>query len=109
VIDREAAASWDEAIRPSHDAHLTTTILIEWSKTDALCFGLGILIAAMASADAATVHRSGVRHHVVLPAAVASSFAAVPGAAYAMPQPRVRYDDTPGYNDPSKFGGQTPY
>jgi hypothetical protein len=72
-------------------------------------FVLGILITAMASADAAAVHRSGVRHHVVLPAGVASSFAAVPGAAYAMPQPRLRYDDAPSYNDPSKFGGQTPY
>ena len=25
-----------------------------------------------------------------------------------MPQPRLRYDDAPSYNDPSKFGGQTP-
>jgi hypothetical protein len=71
--------------------------------------GFGILIAAMASADAATVHRSGVRHHVELPAGAASSFEAVPGGAYAMPQPRLRYDDVPSYNDPSKFGGQTPY
>jgi hypothetical protein len=71
--------------------------------------GFGILIAVVASAEAATVHRSGVRHHVVLPAGVASSFAAVPGGAYAMPQPRLRYDDVPSYNDPSKFGGQTPY
>jgi hypothetical protein len=66
--------------------------------------GLGLLIAAMVSADAATVRHSLARH-VVLPAGVASSFAAVPTAAYAVP----RYDDTPSYNDPSKFGGQTPY
>ena len=26
--------------------------------------------------------------------------------AYA-PPPRVHYDDTPSYNDPSKFGGQS--
>jgi hypothetical protein len=71
--------------------------------------GSGLLIAIMASADAATLHRSGARHHVVLPAGVASSFAAVPGSAYAIPQPPVRYDDVPSYNDPSKFGGQTPY
>ena len=70
---------------------------------------LALLTAAIASADAATLHRSGARHQIVLPASVASSFAAAPGAIYATPQSRVRYDDMPGYNDPSTFGGQTPY
>jgi hypothetical protein len=41
VIDREAASSGDEAARSSHDGHLATTIFIEWSKTDALCFEFG--------------------------------------------------------------------
>jgi hypothetical protein len=27
--------------------------------------------------------------------------------AYAPPRPPVHYDDTPSYNDPSKFGGQS--
>jgi hypothetical protein len=31
----------------------------------------------------------------------------VPGWAHAAPRPRVRYHDTPSYNDPSKFGGGT--
>jgi hypothetical protein len=30
---------------------------------------------------------------------------AVPGWAYAGPRASVHYDDTPSYNDPSKFGG----
>ena len=30
---------------------------------------------------------------------------AVPGWAYAGPRPPVHYDDTPSYDDPSKFGG----
>ena len=30
---------------------------------------------------------------------------AVPGWAYAGPRPPVHFDDTPSYNDPSKFGG----
>jgi len=28
-----------------------------------------------------------------------------PGWAYAGPRPPVHYDDTPSYDDPSKFGG----
>jgi hypothetical protein len=65
----------------------------------------GLLIALCTSADAATGHHSRAHHHVVIPAAVASTFASVPRPAYA--QPRVHYDDTPSYNDPSKFGGQS--
>ena len=96
-------------MRSSYDVHLTIFILIEGAKPMRYVLGLGLLIVAMVPADAATPHRSGARHHVVLPAGVAASFAAVPGATYSIPQPRVRYDDMPSYNDPSKFGGQTPY
>ena len=32
---------------------------------------------------------------------------AFPRRAYAAPRPPVHYDDTPSYNDPSKFGGGT--
>jgi hypothetical protein len=39
------------------------------------------------------VHRS--RHHVIVS----------PSRDYAAPRPPVDYDDTPSYNDPSKFGG----
>jgi hypothetical protein len=64
---------------------------------------LGLLMTLCASANAATLHHT--RHHVVLPPGVASSFAAVPGPTYAPPPPAVHYDDTPSYNDPSKYGG----
>ena len=60
---------------------------------------LGMLITPCASASAATVHRS--RHVIVH----RSQGYAVPGWAYAAPRPPVHYDDTPSYDDPSKFGG----
>jgi hypothetical protein len=55
---------------------------------------LGLLITLCTSASAATVHHS--RHVIVRPSQ---------GWAYAAPRPPVDYDDTPSYNDPSKFGG----
>ncbi|MEA2974731.1 MAG: hypothetical protein QOF19_251 [Alphaproteobacteria bacterium] len=55
---------------------------------------LGLLITLCASASAATVHHS--RHHVIVDPSQSW--------AYAAPRP-VHYDDTPSYNDPSKFGG----
>jgi len=66
---------------------------------------LVLLIALSAAADAATVRHSRAHHHAVLSAGVASSFAAVRGQTYPRPSPRVHYDDTPSYNDPSKLGG----
>jgi hypothetical protein len=68
---------------------------------------LSLFMTLCASANAATLHHHRARHHVVLPAGVASSFAAVPRSAYAPPRPTDPYDDTPSYNDPSKFGGGT--
>ena len=62
---------------------------------------LGLLITLCASASAATIHHS--RQFTVRP----SQGYAVPGWAYAAPRPQLHYDDTPSYNDPSKFGGGT--
>jgi hypothetical protein len=70
---------------------------------------LTLFMALCASANAATLHHHHyhhARHQVILPPGVASSFAAVPRSAYA-PRPTDPYDDTPSYNDPSKFGGGT--
>jgi hypothetical protein len=66
---------------------------------------LGLLIAASASAQAATAHQHYTRHHVFISPRVASSVDAVPGWAYKPPPPAIRYGDVPSYNDPSKFGG----
>jgi hypothetical protein len=66
---------------------------------------LGLLIAASASAQAATAHQHYTRHHVFISPRVASSFDAVPGWAYKPPPPAIRYHEVPSYNDPSKFGG----
>jgi hypothetical protein len=56
---------------------------------------LGLLITLCASANAATVHHSW--HHVIIRHSQ--------GWAYAAPRPPIDYDDTPSYDDPSKFGG----
>jgi len=55
---------------------------------------LSLLLILCGSADAATVHHSHTYHHV-----------AAPSWVYASPRPQVHYDDTPSYDDPSKFGG----
>jgi len=68
---------------------------------------LGLLIALSASTDAATLRHSRMRHHLFISPNVASSFAAAPGWDYERVPPPVHYGDTPGYNDPSKFGGST--
>jgi hypothetical protein len=55
---------------------------------------LGLLIALCASANAARVHHSKPRHVIVRPSqAVDPRF------------PPVLQDQTPSYDDPSKFGG----
>ena len=61
---------------------------------------LGLLMTLCASASAATVHHP--RHHVIARQAFGD---AVPRWAYAAVGPSVHYNDTPSYNDPSKFGG----
>jgi hypothetical protein len=76
---------------------------------------LGLLIALCASASAARVHHFKPRHVIVRPSQRLPSGSDIPGWAYAPPrspayrvyaQPRPDpYDDTPRYDDPSKFGG----
>jgi hypothetical protein len=66
------------------------------SVPHAVLIGTGLIITFCASANAATAHRFKPRHVHVL-----SFHYAVP------PRPPFHYDDTPSYNDPSKFGGGT--
>ena len=68
---------------------------------------LCLLIPLCAAANAATLHHHRTRHNVIIRLSVASSFAAIPGFAYRPPPPVVHYEDTPTYDDPSKFGGPT--
>jgi hypothetical protein len=61
---------------------------------------LGLLMALCASANAAArVHHVKPRHVILR-----NSMAAMPRFV----APPVRYDDTPSYNDPSKWGGGAP-
>jgi hypothetical protein len=65
---------------------------------------LGLLIALSASASAATVHHRYEPRHLIIPP---GPVYAVPGWEFAAPRSPMHYDDTPSYNDPSKFGGGT--
>jgi hypothetical protein len=67
---------------------------------------LGSLIALTVCAEAATAHHAHKRHHLAMRPGVASSFAAVPGWADVPRPPPAHYNDTPRYDDPSKFGGE---
>jgi len=62
---------------------------------------LSLLITLSASASAAAMYHS--RHVIVRP----SKGYVLPGWAYSAPPPPTHYDDTPSYDDPSKFGGDT--
>jgi hypothetical protein len=76
---------------------------------------LGLLFALYASADAARVHHARSRHVTAYPGEVSPWDSAAPGWGYApLGSPAYRsyagprpdpYDDTPSYDDPSKFGG----
>jgi hypothetical protein len=57
---------------------------------------LGLLITLCASADAAAVHHAKPRHVIV-------HHSQGPTPRFAVPP--AHYDDTPSYDDPSKFGG----
>jgi hypothetical protein len=63
---------------------------------------LGLLIALGGSTNAATVHHPG-KHQLV---SVRHSH--VFRHSFGLVVPPVHYDDAPGYNDPSKWGGGAP-
>ena len=76
---------------------------------------LGLLLALCASADAARAHHAGSRHVIIRQGHAFPWGSAVRGwsyaplgsplyGSYAAPRPDP-YDDTPSYDDPSKFGG----
>jgi hypothetical protein len=69
---------------------------------------LSLLMAVCTSANAAGTHYKKPR--LKSPSMFSQGFVgrSVPGWAYAAPRPDIRYDDTPSYNDPSKFGGGAP-
>jgi hypothetical protein len=69
---------------------------------------LGLFMAMCASADAATAHQSRSRHHVSVRHAydmVPPGFANRPNQSFDPRFPPVLEDQTPSYDDPSKFGG----
>jgi hypothetical protein len=70
---------------------------------------VGFLISLTACASAAPIHGAHARHRAVAhhePVVSLGDFV-IPRGAYAGPRPPISYNDTPSYNDPSKFGGQS--
>ncbi|WP_164988427.1 hypothetical protein [Bradyrhizobium betae] len=70
---------------------------------------VGFLISLTACASAAPIHGKHGRHRPVAHHGPVVSLGdyVIPRAAYAGSRPPVYDDDTPSYNDPSKFGGQS--
>jgi len=77
--------------------------MLNGANTMRSLLALGLLMTLCASASAATVHHP--RHHVIARSGEGFLGYAVPRGAYAAAGPAVHYDDTPSYDDPSKFGG----
>lgn len=69
---------------------------------------VAVLLSLTAYAGAATIHGAYTRHRVAAHHGQVVSLGdfAVPREAYAAVRPPISYD-TPSYNDPSKFGGQS--
>jgi hypothetical protein len=102
VIDRGAAADWGGAVCTSHDKDGSAI----GANAMRSVLALGLLMTLCAAANAATVHHSKPRH-LVRPNQGLTFGHAVSGWAYAPPRQPVQFHDTPSYNDPSKFGGQS--
>jgi hypothetical protein len=77
--------------------------MLNGASTMRSLLALGLLMTLCASASAATVHHP--RHQVIARSSEGFLGYAVPRWAYAAARPAVHYDDTPSYDDPSKFGG----
>ena len=99
LIEPLTTTSFDECKRGTVRASNENRMLIG-AKAMRSILALGLLITLCACA--ATLRHS--RYHVIVHP---SQSYAVPGWAYAGLRPPVGYDDTPSYNDPSKFGGGT--
>jgi hypothetical protein len=66
---------------------------------------LGLLIALCASANAARVHHSKPRHVIGRPSQSLDPRFVRPSQSVDPRFPPILQDQTPSYNDPSKFGG----
>ena len=67
-------------------------------------FAVAAVLSTLAVASTTEIAFAKEHHHVRKAPQYIST---VPGWAYAGPRASVHYDDTPSYNDPSKFGGDS--
>ncbi|WP_245474625.1 hypothetical protein [Bradyrhizobium sp. Leo121] len=102
VTDRDAAIPWyDGGPSALHGMRAGDKFIgVNAMRT---FLALGLLITLSASASAASLHHFRPEHVIIPPGPVY----AVPRWEFAAPRPLMHYDDTPSYNDPSKFGGGT--
>ena len=70
-------------------------------------FAAAAVLSALATTTVAFAKEHHHSHKVLLSTRIVrpSPVYAVPGWSYAAPRPTVHHDDTPSYDDPSKFGG----
>jgi hypothetical protein len=69
----------------------------------------GFLMSLTACASAVPIHGRQARHRAVIHHGPVVSLGdlVIPRGAYAGPRPPISFNDTPSYDDPSKFGGQS--
>jgi hypothetical protein len=70
-----------------------------------IVLGLSVLLAACAPANAARVHHITPPHAVAYPGQAAQPRSGRPRQSANPDDPPVLMDQTPSYDDPSKFGG----
>ena len=87
------------AVRPAH--HITAQLL-DWSIAMRSVLALSLLIALCAPANAARVHHAKPRYVIVRPV---QHVIVRPVQSPDPRDPPVLQDQTPSYDDPSKFGG----
>jgi hypothetical protein len=124
LIGREVAAPWGGACSNAYDESSRIVSTLETvsprqvainatrgrpgschdgANAMRLVFALGLLMALSASADAVTVHHARHGHHVSFQHAYSFRHAYGMVPRFVVP-PRVYYNDTPSYDDPSKLG-----
>lgn len=99
LIRREAATAWGSSRPCAHDRREAGS---NGANPMRSVLALGLLIALCASANAGRVHHSKPRHVIVHPS-FSPSFRPSQGIDPRFPP--VLQDQTPSYDDPSKFGG----
>jgi hypothetical protein len=102
VTDREAIIPWCDGGSDALDPMKEGDKLIGVNAMRTF-LALGLLVTLTASAGAMPIHHFR-PEHVIIPHGPVYN---VPDWEFEARRPSMHFDDTPSYNDPSKFGGGT--